>query len=92
MSNRLRKKEEGLAAGRPVLRRRAMLLGGVIVAATFGVGVPGRAAAQSAGGERPQAGVVVTQPDGHRRMVALLAEIVARTDDDNVWLGDRRAR
>ena len=32
------------------------------------------------------------RPEGHRRMVALLAEIRDRTNDENPWLGDRRAR
>ncbi len=32
------------------------------------------------------------QSEGHRRMVELLADIVERTNEENVWLGDRRAR
>jgi len=32
------------------------------------------------------------QPEGHRRMVKLLADIVERTNEQNIWLGDKRAR
>ncbi len=44
------------------------------------------------GGGQPLPDDGPPQPTGHERMVTALREIIDRTDQDNTWLGDRRAR
>jgi tetratricopeptide (TPR) repeat protein len=77
--------------------RRAKLLSWIVVASLLASGCgsstgdapSGSSSSESNGDSRPSP---VAHGEGHRKMLALLREIAARTDEEHAYLGDGYAR